>query len=190
VDDEGGQQPVEGEQKRLDLLWDVAAGGWLPITGRSMEPLLPEGCLVRVQPSDEGIPLGSLVLFPLGGALVVHRVVGRKPEGLRTKGDAALRSEPALLGRDELMGLVVEGDWAGKHRHLGGWRWRCFGAALAIHSRLWDLLASPFSGAFLGESRGLGARLVRKLFQLGNLSLPTILSPLLIPLHRGGAGKE
>lgn len=76
-------------------------------SGRSMWPTVRDGEVVEIRPaSAESVVLGDVVLVEQGGALVLHRVVGRQGELLVTRGDARPFPDPlvapqAVLGRLE-----------------------------------------------------------------------------------------
>jgi len=80
----------------------------VPLTG-SMEPTIPRGSLVLVVPAWLRQPgPGDVALVRVGGALVLHRVVGVAEGGLLTKGDARPSRDPWVAR--EAVGVAVA--WA------------------------------------------------------------------------------
>lgn len=80
----------------------------VPLRGRCMEPLLMEGDVARVVPSETpGVGDVCLVRLP-GGGFALHRLVAigvADAAGFVTKGDLSGRAES--LGRDMLVGRLV-----------------------------------------------------------------------------------
>jgi signal peptidase len=69
------------------------------VTGGSMEPNIPKGSLVLVQPATPSeVTLGDVITFQQYGQTTTHRVIsiGRNSAGLtfRTRGDANLTADP------------------------------------------------------------------------------------------------
>ncbi len=106
-----------------DIHWiDAIGDGWsgplrVRVRGVSMHPTLRPGDVVRVERAgpDELRP-GDVVLFQNGHGALLHRFLGRTPEGLmRTRGDAMASPDPpwppeALIGKAvgvEQQGRVV-----------------------------------------------------------------------------------
>ncbi len=93
-----------------------------PATGRdlfviasgSMEPNIPVGALVAVQPTDSAtITKGDIVTIrAANGVVITHRVVGisNLPDGahFQLKGDANATADPNLVAASELVGRVTE----------------------------------------------------------------------------------
>jgi hypothetical protein len=79
----------------------------LRATGQSMKPLLPPGCLLRIEPMTEPPEMGDIVLYQSeGGRLVSHRVIALTSEGIQTKGDAFVSADGAV-GLSQVLGKVV-----------------------------------------------------------------------------------
>lgn len=110
----------------LGLLGLVApkAIGWevLPVTGGSMEPTVPLGSLVAVQPiAGSDARVGDIITFTDRGrpnVLVTHRITAiEETEGrriLRTKGDANTVEDAWQLPADQQVGKVMYWiPWAG-----------------------------------------------------------------------------
>ncbi len=78
------------------------------VTGRSMQPFLNGGEVVRIEPMSGPLAVGDLVLFrdPQKTQLVMHRVLWARAVGpIRTKGDG-VRSLDAPVGRADILGRV------------------------------------------------------------------------------------
>ena len=104
----------------------------LTVSGRSMAPVLMPGDEIvaeRISDAREA-GLGDLVVVDLPGAgLVVHRLLWRGRESVRTRGDATGRMDPPVA-RERVMGRVVEATRAGRAMLPGTWSRR---ATWAIH---------------------------------------------------------
>ena len=85
----------------------ISAGepAWLPVRGRSMRPLLSRGtrilvvCAARIRPGD-------LLAYECEGAIVCHRVLGRRGHALLTRADQG-GAEPELVMPAQIVGVVV-----------------------------------------------------------------------------------
>lgn len=91
--------------------WDQARSQHhIPITGRSMVPLLREGDLILVEHNVSGIEPGDIILFRNHTGLVAHRLLVTLQDGERTtwvtKGDNLLQPD-IHLGQGDLVGQVV-----------------------------------------------------------------------------------
>lgn len=134
--------------------------GWLPLlheslaregrfrwqlTGKSMEPTLPDGCQIEIVPLRSAPPLGSVVVFAGGSTLVAHRLVHRSGRYLVTQGDGRREPDRWLLPA-QLVGLVNKASagghlvWPGRGEALLRWRWIGRAYALAGLRRLRRLL--------------------------------------------------
>jgi len=72
----------------IDQLREGAPVRWT-VRGGSMWPTVRDGATVSATPVDpRTLRAGELVAYTRGDALVVHRVVAVRPEGLRCRGDA------------------------------------------------------------------------------------------------------
>jgi hypothetical protein len=79
----------------------------LRVTGQSMKPLLPPGCLLRIKPVTGPPEVGDIVFFESGGGKrLAHRVINRTLESIQTKGDAFIHADGAV-GLNRVMGKVV-----------------------------------------------------------------------------------
>ncbi len=96
------------------------------LRGGSMRPTLPPDCQIEIAPPPQVIPLGALIVFASGSALVAHRLVYRADPFLVAQGDH--RREPDSLAAPQ--------PGAGRGRGgLSGWApllaWRP-GACVAL----------------------------------------------------------
>lgn len=84
---------------------------WLPVRGRSMRPLLSRGTRILVARATR-IRSGDLLAYECEGAIVCHRVLGRRGRALLTRADhrgaEAERVMPA-----QIVGVVVALERAG-----------------------------------------------------------------------------
>jgi hypothetical protein len=100
--------------------------------------LLPGDELVAERIGDaRGAGLGDLVVVDIPGlGLVVHRLLWRGRETVRTRGDATGRVDPPVA-RDRVMGRVVAATRAGRAMLPGAWSrratWAAHFAASAAH---------------------------------------------------------
>lgn len=112
------------DQAAADMGLELLARGeaiHLVVRGRSMHPFIRGGDTLTISPDVAELRLGEAVLVRRDGFGMVHRVVGRRPDGrLRIKGDALPRSdgwfEPA-----EIRGRVVIIWRAGRPVPTGRW---------------------------------------------------------------------
>jgi len=188
MDDARGDPPP-GIRLTADLFQEGIRNGWVGVVGSSMEPLLPKGARVRLRPLAGRVPLGALVLFPQRDGLVVHRVVGRRGERLLTKGDRTLRCDPGLLAPGEILGVVTAAEHEGRRTDLESPVWGWAGRMVALHSRLWDLIASPLPSPLLDAAGGVPGRLLRKALRVGNGWCPWVASRILTGLQTAGPSR-
>lgn len=103
----------------------------IPITGRSMLPLIRDGDHVVVTHCTSGIRRGDVVVFRDKNKLFAHRVLGiyKSKDGATfiTKGDNALQFDPPVDGK-EVIGRVIGIERGGRRISLetvtlqmGGW---------------------------------------------------------------------
>lgn len=79
------------------------------VVSGSMEPLIPVGSLVYVEPvQPEEIVAGDVIAFRSGNSVVVHRVVENKAEDREfvTKGDANAAEDIRAAAYSDLIGRV------------------------------------------------------------------------------------
>ena len=65
----------------------------IPFRGRSMEPLLKEGCSITLAPLDRAAEVGDVVLFRHNGMHILHRIVAIDGKHITTQGDNCIGKE-------------------------------------------------------------------------------------------------
>ena len=165
---------------------------WLEATGRSMEPLIPAGSLLRIEFGAPSARIGEIVLFHRPSGAVAHRLVARHRAGGRlmliAKGDGEALADPAFAA-DAVLGIVREvrlPDGRPGRAPISGRR----GAALAHVSR-WSGRAARLGGyAGRRAPRRLRPRAISAAHALSRV--PTRVFTALIPrLDRGAqAGRR
>ena len=106
-------------------------------TGSSMTPAIADGDTLTAAPAGAGeLRLGEVVLVRREGAVLAHRLVGRRrrPDGsvaLVLRGDAAECDDPPVDPAD-VLGRVVEAERDGVRRRPSSWP-----ARIAARGRLW-----------------------------------------------------
>jgi hypothetical protein len=76
-----------------------------PLRGHSMRPTLPADCEIDVAPLPTRVPLGALIVFANGDALVAHRLVRRAGNAWIAQGDNR-RSPDRALNPAQVLGVV------------------------------------------------------------------------------------
>lgn len=109
-------------------------------SGGSMQPTLRDGDLVEVLPlGSRTIHVGDVLLFPSpeNGQLIIHRVSGLTPQGIRTRGDHNQSPDAWLLWSDRVIGHVIAA-WTGQRRRSihGGWRGRWIARFITWRTRI------------------------------------------------------
>ncbi len=84
-----------------------------PLRGTSMTPTLPPDCEVEILPLPSVVPLGALIVFGDGDALIVHRLVRRAAGRWITQGDGRLGADRPLAP-EQALGVVVAAYRAGR----------------------------------------------------------------------------
>lgn len=78
------------------------------VRGSSMWPAVRDGATVAASPVDpKTLRAGELAAYARGASVVVHRVVGADPRGLRLRGDALPREDAPVPWGDVLGRVVV-----------------------------------------------------------------------------------
>lgn len=128
-----GRQPTAGETDPRPLRLErdemmaltrevVSAGAGLHVRapGGSMRPTIPRGALVRIGPLPAGgIHAGDVVLaLTADGEPVLHRAVAVRHDGILTRGDASIITDP-LVPHDRVIGVATHVREDGKERALG-----------------------------------------------------------------------
>ncbi len=98
--------------------------------GRSMTPLLRDGDVVTIAPGKR-CRIGDVVLFRIGEALILHRVVAKFSGRVGTKGDALGRLDATVTPRD-ILGRAIRRERCGKERSLESLEARLLGLALCL----------------------------------------------------------
>ena len=91
------------------------------VKGASMSPFIRDGDMVTITPlSAPTVGLGVTVAYAAGAgsALVIHRVIARKPGGYITKGDNAGVADGFIPARD-ILGFVSAVQRGGRRVSLG-----------------------------------------------------------------------
>ncbi len=88
----------------LEILNQKGRCRW-PLRGQSMLPTLPSDCEIDVAPLPFDVPLGSLIVFANGDALVAHRLVRRAGAKWIAQGDHR-RSPDRGLDPAQVLGIV------------------------------------------------------------------------------------
>ena len=90
----------------------------LRLTGGSMSPRILDGDTLTVVPQRDGFRLGDVVIFPHGGILVAHRIIG-VGKTLLTAGDAST-GKLEHVPQDDVLGAVVRVERRGRlvHSHV------------------------------------------------------------------------
>ena len=96
-------RPVVTEILRERL--DAGESIWLPIRGRSMRPLLGRGARILVTPRSRP-RFGDLLAYECEGALVCHRVIGRRGAALLTRADHR-GVGPEIVTASQIVGIVA-----------------------------------------------------------------------------------
>lgn len=108
---------------------------YIPITGRSMFPLLREGDQVLVTHGCPGIRRGDVIVFRLRGTLIAHRVLSILERDtvpiFVTKGDNVSHFDPHLSS-SEIVGRVLAVKRGNRCMSLDTAIWRILGWFLAV----------------------------------------------------------
>jgi hypothetical protein len=96
-------RPVVTEILRERL--DAGEPIWLPVRGRSMRPLLGPGSRIFVIPAGR-VRFGDLLAYECGGAIVCHRVIGRRGAALLTRADHR-GAGPEVVREPQIVGVVA-----------------------------------------------------------------------------------
>lgn len=144
---DANQKPLQGAILEAALVvWGKAGGQRLiPITGRSMLPLIRDGDYVLVAHGCTGVRRGDVVVFRHRSKLFAHRVLAAC-EGIAgatfvTKGDNVPHFDPPI-GNREIIGRVISirrGRW---HMPLDTGAWRIVGWLIAVSALAVEKLRS------------------------------------------------
>jgi hypothetical protein len=140
--DETDPRPWQLERDEMMTLTRevVGAGGALHVRapGGSMRPTIPRGALVRIGPvPNDGIRAGDVVLaLTADGEPVLHRAVAVRHDGIVTRGDASIITDPPVP-HDRVIGVATHVRENGTERALGRRPVRSFTvSALKVRRRL------------------------------------------------------
>ncbi|KAB2836503.1 MAG: signal peptidase I [Candidatus Brocadia sp.] len=107
----------------------------IPITGRSMFPLIRDGDQVLVTHGSVGIRRGDVVVFRCNGTLFAHRVLniyeGTNGTTFITKGDNNPQFDPPF-GNNEFIGCVIGIKRGNRKMTLDTAAWRILGWLIAV----------------------------------------------------------
>lgn len=84
---------------------------WLPVCGRSMQPQLTSGARILVA-SAARVRFGDMLAYECEGAIVCHRVIGRRRGNLMSRADH-LGAGPEIVRPDQILGIVTAFERAG-----------------------------------------------------------------------------
>jgi signal peptidase I len=130
----------------LDLWSQTEALHSIPITGRSMLPLIKNGDHVLVVHGCADVRCGDVVVFRYEDKLIAHRVLQIYKDiaghhTFITKGDNAPRCDPPLSS-SEIVGRVLSIRRGGKEMSLDTPFWRMLGWLTALSTLVWTKLFS------------------------------------------------
>jgi len=143
-------RPVVTEILRERL--DAGESVWLPVRGRSMRPLLGSGSRIFVTPPAR-VRFGDLLAYECGGALVCHRVIGRRGAALLTRADHR-GAGPEVVRESQVVGIVAAFECGGATVDLFTLRQRAlatFAAARSFAAAAWWCAQQAVAG--LGPRR-------------------------------------
>jgi len=107
---------------------------WLPVRGRSMRPLLGAGARILVTPPARA-RFGDLLAYECEGALVCHRVIGRRGATLLTRADHR-GAGPEAVTPSQIVGVVAAFERRGATVDLSAPRQRALAILAASRSFL------------------------------------------------------
>jgi len=163
----------------LDL-WTQAGGRrFIPISGRSMQPLIQSGDHVLVEHGCPTLHPGDIVVFRHRGILIAHRIIrieaGQSGPMLTTKGDNVPYFDPPLTP-DNVIGRVLMIE-RGNHRlSLDRPIWRGIGWGVAQITLAWATGYRWGRGLKRGILGARSPRWVRGLRRSGPAFFSTILA--------------
>lgn len=140
--------PDIDEKSTQDLVLDAVLNVWtlagkkhyIPITGRSMFPIIRNGDHVLMAHGCAGIRRGDVIVFRRDGKLIAHRVLRiSENEGgytFLTKGDNVLQFDPPLRA-NEIVGRVLAVKRGEQQISFDTAIWRITGLLIAIGALTW-----------------------------------------------------
>jgi Peptidase S24-like len=84
---------------------DAGEATWLPVRGRSMQPLLASGSRILVAPAAR-VRFGDLLAYECEGTIVCHRMIGRRGAHLMTRADHR-GAGPEHVRPAQILGVVT-----------------------------------------------------------------------------------
>ncbi len=118
------------------LLGETGGQGRLEVQGTSMLPHLRPDESIWIDFAPAVRRAGEIVVFRQAGALLVHRIVGRKDDHYRIRGDHAPCFDGPTMP-DRILGRVVAFERAGRWYSLEGLPARLYARAVAAHAFFW-----------------------------------------------------
>jgi hypothetical protein len=148
--------------------------------GESMRPLFRPGDRIEFAPCRiEELKRGDVIIFVQPGKQerVVHRVVSKGPEGIRTQGDANPRLDAGELRQEDIVGRAVSVERGARAMPVAGGLAGCLLSAFIRALRKSDHLASHvLNPCYRGLARSGICRAL----------LPPALRPRVITFERDG----
>ena len=105
---------------------------WLPVRGRSMRPLLGAGARILVTPAAR-VRFGDLLAYECEGALICHRVIGRRGGAWLTRADHR-GAGPEEVTPAQIVGVVAAFERRGVTVDLSTLRQRALALVAAARS--------------------------------------------------------
>ena len=105
---------------------------WLPVRGRSMRPLLGSDARIFVTPPAR-VRFGDLLAYECEGAIVCHRVIGRRGAALLTRADHR-GAGPEVVTEAQVVGIVAAFERGGVTVDLFTLRQRALATFAAVRS--------------------------------------------------------
>lgn len=131
------RKPMQGAiiEAALGIWGEMGKQRLIPITGRSMLPLIRDSDHVLVMHGSVGIRRGDVVVFRRKGKLFAHRALSiyESNDGITfiTKGDNVLQFDPPF-GSNEVIGRVIGIKRGGRQISLETATWRIGGWLIAV----------------------------------------------------------
>lgn len=151
----------------LDAWCDGEEQHYIPITGRSMLPLIRNGDQVLVAHGSGDISRGDVVVFRQEGGLVAHRVLrvlGDTEPAFLTKGDNTSRADSPVEAK-AVIGRVLAIKRGGRELRIDTTLWLAVGWCVAVFSLIFSRLygwGRSIKSRLLGESHVPGVPALRR----------------------------
>jgi hypothetical protein len=122
----------------------------LPVVGNSMTPMLKEGDIIGIRPSEaESTDRGDIVVR-WNNELITHRVIYALENQIYTKGDSRHWIDPPCVTED-ILGKVRFIDRSGYRIDLNDLRWKVINRSIGWIG--WILVKSFWSDQLAGKSK-------------------------------------